>query len=303
MTSSGSKTGAAANVFDGVRVLIVGAGKMARLLVKHLVSKGCTSMTIVNRSSARIEELMADFPEANIVPALLPDMLRVVAESDIVFTAASSEDPIICAADVAGMPAASPAAGGVRRFFDIAVPRNVAADVEGVEQTASFNVDDLREVVEANKGARDRAAQEAKQILEDERRNFEGWRASLETVPTIKKLRSKAESIRVGELDKAVAKIGELSPKQRKVLEEMSRSIVNKLLHGPMQALRTTGTDSTEVNTTLDNMYALERMFDLEKEMSGPAAKAIAAAAAAKRKTGAGAGAMRKEMAGGEDVA
>ena len=104
-------------------------------------------------------------------------------------------------------------------------------------------------------------------------------------MPTIKKLRSKAESIRAGELDKASAKIGDLSPKQRKVLEEMSRSIVNKLLHGPMQALRTSGTDSSEVNTTLDNMYALERMFDLQKEVSGPAAKAIAAAAA-KRKGG-----------------
>jgi len=277
--------GGGANCFDGVRVLIIGAGKMARLLVKHLVAKGCTSMTVVNRSAGRVEELMRDFPEANIVPALLPDMMRAVSESDVIFTAASSETPILTAADVASMPEASDAAGGVRRFFDIAVPRNVAADVEDVAGAACFNVDDLREVVEANKDARDRAAQDAKQILEDERCNFESWRDSLQTVPTIKKLRSKAESIRVGELDKASAKIGDLSPKQRKVLEEMSRSIVNKLLHGPMQALRTSGTDSSEVNTTLDNMYALERMFDLQKEVSGPAAKAIAAAAA-KRKGG-----------------
>lgn len=261
------------NTFEGAKVLIVGAGKMSRLLVKHLLSKGCVNMTIVNRSTERIEELAAEFPEVNITRKLLNDLFECIEKANVIFTAASTDYPIISAEHIVGMESE----GKVRRFFDIAVPRNVDFDVNSLNSAVLYNVDDLREVVEANKEARSNAADAAKHILEEERSTFESWRDSLETVPTIKKLRSKAESIRAVELEKAMAKIGtDLNSKQRKVLEEMSRSIVNKLLHGPMQSLRTNGNDSVEVNETLDNMYALERMFDLHKELAGPAAKALA---------------------------
>lgn len=87
---------------------------------------------------------------------------------------------------------------------------------------------------------------------------------SLETVPTIKALRSKAELIRNSELEKSLVKIGEgLSKKQLKAIEELSKSVVNKLLHGPMASLRCDGTDSDAVGKTLLNMEALERMFSL----------------------------------------
>ena len=96
---------------------------------------------------------------------------------------------------------------------------------------------------------------------------FEAWRDSLETVPTIKRLRGKAENIRAAELEKAVAKLGDgLTKKQMKAVEELSRGIVNKLLHGPMQALRSDGTDPSQVSQTLVNMHALETMFDLKNQ-------------------------------------
>jgi glutamyl-tRNA reductase len=86
----------------------------------------------------------------------------------------------------------------------------------------------------------------------------------LETVPTIKRLRQKAENIRAAELDKALTKIGDgMTNKQKKAVEELSRGIINKLLHGPMAALRSDGSDPMEVTMTLVNMHALERMFDL----------------------------------------
>ena len=79
-------------------------------------------------------------------------------------------------------------------------------------------------------------------------------------------LRGKAESIRAGELDKALAKVGEgLTKKQLKAIEELSRSIVNKSLHGPMTALRCDGSDPGAVGQTLANMEALERMFELSR--------------------------------------
>lgn len=100
---------------------------------------------------------------------------------------------------------------------------------------------------------------------------FEAWRDSLETVPTIKALRQKAEDVRTAEFDKAYKKLGEtLSKKQLRAVEDLSRGIVNKLLHGPMTALRTDGSDPDAVNETLSNMEALERMFDLSKDTPVP---------------------------------
>ena len=249
--------------FDGCRVMIVGAGTMSRLLVKHLVSKRCTEMTIVNRSAPRVEELRADFPEANIKLALMDEFHAMAAD---IFTAAST-GVIISKSDLAAMEPANASVGNQRRLVDIAVPRNVDADCGEDENTIVYNVDDLKELVELNKDKRERAADEARELLAHEQAAFEAWRDSLETVPTIKRLRGKAENIRAAELEKAVAKLGDgLTKKQMKAVEELSRGIVNKLLHGPMQALRSDGTDPSQVSQTLVNMHALETMFDLKNQ-------------------------------------
>ena len=253
------------------RVVIVGAGKMSTLLVKHLASKGCTALTLLNRSRPRAEELAEAFPEITMDIRLMPDMMACVADADVVFTASSAEEILLSKANLTGLPAAAAAVGGVRRLFDISVPRNVSSDVNDMVGVARvFNVDDLKEVVAANKNERARAAKEAEGLLDEERSSFEAWRDSLETVPTIKRLRGKAETIRVGELEKAFAKLdksGELSNKGRQVLEELSRGITNKLLHGPMQALRSDGTDPAAVGKTIESMRALERMYELDSEL------------------------------------
>jgi glutamyl-tRNA reductase len=144
----------------------------------------------------------------------------------------------------------------------------VGACITELPSTMLYNVDDLKEVVAANKEERRRKALEAQVIIDDELQSFEAWRDSLETVPTIKKLRAYAERIRALELEKAMGKMGEeVTTKQRKAIDELSRGIVNKLLHGPMQHLRSDGTDAEAVGETLQNMYALERMFDLASEV------------------------------------
>lgn len=101
--------------------------------------------------------------------------------------ASSSEDILISKASLEGLPPASAAVGGMRRFFDISVPRNIASDVNQLDGDAHvYNVDDLKEVVAANTASRQRAAREAEVLLAEEQRDFESWRDSLATVPTIK---------------------------------------------------------------------------------------------------------------------
>ena len=253
--------------YEGTRVMIVGAGTMSKLLVKHLESKKCTEMTILNRTKARAEALAEEFPNVNMKIHLMEDFIPLCAEHDIIFTASSSLEPIITKAHLDKMPQATDKVGGKRRLVDIAVPRNVCSSCSEHTGTICYNVDDLKELAEANKAKREQAAEDARQLLEDELNAFEAWRDSLETVPTIKRLRSKAERIRSQELEKALSKIkGELSNKDKKVFEELSRGIVNKLLHGPMQALRSDGSDRAQVAQTLVNMHSLENMFDLKKE-------------------------------------
>ena len=76
----------------------------------------------------------------------MADLMRVVAQSDVIFVASGSETLLLHGSDLAGMPAARQSVGGIRRFFDISVPRNVAPDVSEAECSRVFNVDDLKEV-------------------------------------------------------------------------------------------------------------------------------------------------------------
>jgi glutamyl-tRNA reductase len=256
------------NSWAGVSVAIIGAGKMSKLLVKHLVSKDCLSMTIVNRSLPRAEELQQEFPQATMKIELSDRLMDVVAASDVIFVASSSTEILIHAADVAAMATPPALVGGKRRFFDISVPRNTDRALNDLETAHVYNVDDLREVVELNKEARAQAAGEALVLLKEEKASFEGWMASLQAVPTIKRLRGKAEAIRVAELEKAKARLGDdLSAKHLKTLEDLSRGIMNKMLHSPMMALRS---EAGDVKTQVETIQVMGRVFGLTEEDETP---------------------------------
>lgn len=306
--------------YDDARVTIIGAGKMSTLLVKHLASKGCKKVTVLNRSLPRAQALADDYPELEFDIKLMPELMDACSNSDVIFAASSSEDILIHEEDCKKF-AAAPEVVGSRRFIDISVPRNFANSISHVEGNIVYNVDDLKEVVAANKEARKAAAQEAEVLLHEEQLAFEAWRDSLETVPTIKALRQKAEDVRSVEMEKALKKLGDGMTKkqvstayhyqvscfcfhmlcasklwrcraepfygrlgisavsesnydlQARAVEDLSRGIVNKLLHGPMTALRCDGSDPDAVNETLTNMEALERMFSLETDSRLPTGK------------------------------
>ncbi|KAF2323894.1 hypothetical protein GH714_003768 [Hevea brasiliensis] len=251
------------------RMLVIGAGKMGKLVIKHLVAKGCTKMVIVNRSEDRVAAVREELKDVEIIYKPLDKMLDCAAEADVIFTSTASETPLFLKEHVKDLPSVGSETGGLRLFIDISVPRNVGSCVNDVENARVYNVDDLKEVVAANKEDRLRKAMEAQAIIAEESRQFEAWRDSLETVPTIKKLRAYAERIRAAELDKCLSKMGEDIPKKtRRAVDDLSRGIVNKLLHGPMQHLRCDGSDSRTLSETLENMHALNRMFSLEIEVA-----------------------------------
>ncbi|KAF8021525.1 hypothetical protein BT93_G1847 [Corymbia citriodora subsp. variegata] len=251
------------------RMVVIGAGKMGKLVIKHLVAKGCTKMVVVNRSEEKVAVIREEMKGVDIIYKPLTEMLKCAGEADVIFTSTASETPLFLKEHVETLPPVSSEVGGLRLFVDISVPRNVGSCVADVSTARVYNVDDLKEVVAANKEDRLRKAMEAQAIISEESKQFEAWRDSLETVPTIKKLRAYAERIRVVELEKCLSKMGDDIPKKtRRAVDDLSRGIVNKLLHGPMQHLRCDGTDGRTLNETLENMHALNRMFSLETEIS-----------------------------------
>ncbi|KAF8111005.1 hypothetical protein N665_0076s0011 [Sinapis alba] len=247
------------------RMLVIGAGKMGKLVIKHLVAKGCNKMVVVNRSEEKVAAIRQEMPPGvEIVYKPLDEMLACAGEADVIFTSTASESPLFLKEHVESLP---PVADG-RLFVDISVPRNVGSCVGELDGARVYNVDDLKEVVAANKEDRAKKAMEAQGIITEESKQFEAWRDSLETVPTIKKLREYCERTRAGLVERFMSKHGDgMDKKTRKAVEDLTRSVVNKLLHGPMQHLRCDGSDSRTLKETLENMQALNRMYGLDVEL------------------------------------
>ncbi|MEH2077370.1 MAG: glutamyl-tRNA reductase [Nostoc sp.] len=239
------------------RVVILGAGKMSRLLVQHLLSKGAVEISIVNRSRDRAQELAKLFPQQQIQIHPLSEMMTVIADSDLVFTSTSATEPIL---DRAKLEMVLEVQRSLM-LFDISVPRNVHADVNELENVQAFNVDDLKAVVAQNYESRRKIAQEAEKLLEEEVEAFDIWWRSLETVTTISCLRNKVETIREQELEKALSRLGsEFAEKHQEVIEALTRGIVNKILHDPMVQLRS----QQDVEARRRCMQTLQMLFNLD---------------------------------------
>ncbi|WP_416669675.1 glutamyl-tRNA reductase [Egbenema bharatensis] len=239
------------------QIAIVGAGKMSRLVVQHLLSKGALKICVINRSLEGAKDLAGQFKDANLQLHTMSDMMQVLADCDLVFTATAATEPLLDRAKLE----ATLAPGQSLKLFDISVPRNVHADVNDLPDIHLFNVDDLKAVVAQNQESRRQMALEAEGILDQEVEAFELWWRSLETVSTISSLRDKVESIRTQELEKALSRLGsEFAEKHQEVIEALTRGIVNKILHDPMVQLRT----QQDIEARRRAMQTLQTLFNLE---------------------------------------
>ncbi len=243
------------------QVAIVGAGKMSKLLVQHLLAKGANKISIINRSVGRAQDLANSFKDADISVHSMSEMGQVIADSDLVFTSTGATEPIL---DKAKLEVILDPLKPVM-LVDISVPRNIATDVSELPNVRCFNVDDLKAVVAQNQESRRQMAMEAEVLLEEEVEAFDVWWKSLETVPTINSLRQKIETIREQELEKALSRLGsEFAEKHQEVIEALTRGIVNKILHDPMVQLRA----QQDIEARRHAMETLQLLFNLETEVT-----------------------------------
>lgn len=219
---------------DQEQVAVVGAGRMARLLLQHLQAKGCRGAVLLNRTLQRAELLAADFPGLPVQCRPLSDLDHCLSTCSLVFTSTGAEEPIITAERLGALNRRSSL-----MLIDIGVPRNISNDVGDLAGVESFDVDDLQEVVARNQESRREIAQEAEGLLAEEARQFLEWWDGLEAVPLVNRLRNHLEDIREQELQKALSRMGpDLSARERKVVEALSKGIINKILHTPVTRLR-----------------------------------------------------------------
>ena len=227
---------------------------MARLLVQHLIPRNVKSITILNRSPERSQELANSFPDYKLNLGGMDEMLPTVAKCHVTFACTGAMEPILFKENL------EPIIAKETILVDISVPRNVDdVGANQVPRVHAYNVDDLKAVVAANQARRRRLVLEAEELLHEELGSFANWKHSLATVPMITKLQMRAERIRKDELRKAEKKLSGLSVSEREVVDRLTKGIVAKLLHGPMSHLKTV--DNAE-DITL-TVKSLEAMFKL----------------------------------------
>jgi glutamyl-tRNA reductase len=147
-------------------------------------------------------------------------------------------------------------------FIDIALPRDIDPKVQQIYNVYLYNLDDLKSIAESNRAEREKDIPKAEKIVDEEVELFMRWHEGLGAVPTVTSLRKKVEQIRTAELEAHLRKLGPLGDRERNIIDAMTQSIVNKILHEPTIRLKRASQDSER----RDHAHALRYLFDLDKE-------------------------------------
>ncbi len=235
--------------------LLIGAGDTIELVARHLKDQNIKKMIVANRTVERAQLLAEQF---NAEAIALADMPSRLVDADIIISSTASQLPIL------GKGAVESAlkARKHRPMFmvDIAVPRDIETEVGDLRDVYLYTVDDLHDVIEEGQQSREQAAEQAEEIIENETQHFLGWLRSLDAVDTIRSYRDKADIIREEALQLAQKQLAAgKDPSQ--VLQELARSITNKLVHDPSVQLNRAAYDGR--NELLD---MAQELFNLNPD-------------------------------------
>ncbi|HZB08133.1 MAG TPA: glutamyl-tRNA reductase [Rubrobacter sp.] len=246
----------------GRRALVLGAGDMSELVVKHLKDRGVADLLIANRTPQRAS-LLAERVGGRAVA--FDALAAELTEVDVVVSSTGSGEWVVQSETVAG---ALSLRSEPLFFIDIAVPRDIDPVVQTLERVYLYDIDDLQAVVERNAEGRQDAAEDGEAMISPAVLEFTGWLSTLHVVPLIQELRDGAEQIRRHELARALSRM-ELSPEEAASVERMSYSLVNKLLHGPIQEIKA----RAEAGSPLESSEVRRRLMaldDLDVELHRP---------------------------------
>lgn len=245
--------------------LMIGAGRTIELVVQHLQEAGVNNIVVANRTLTNAQELKRKY---GVREVLLSDIPEALVKADIVVSSTASQLPIL------GKGAVETALRARRHkpifMVDLAVPRDIEAEVGELEDVFLYSVDDLREVIDSNLKNRQEAAREAEAIIEQGVDGFARKERGLGVVSTLRNFREKAEQIRDAEVDKALRALDKgAQPEQ--VLRELARLLTNKLIHAPSVQLKKAGADGyPELIDLAVQLFELEASNEVDPATAPP---------------------------------
>lgn len=239
------------------RVLLFGAGKMAELTATHLLSQGAPALYVANHHLEKAQALAERFRGRAVAWNNVYDIMKNI---DIIITSTGAPHYVIREPEM--VKAAKERFGRPLVLIDIAVPRDVDPEVADLPNIDLFNIDDLESVVDDNLQHRQQEAIEAEAIVKAEVTALVERYQYLSMQPVMYQLSEKAEYIRQMELKRAVRKLRDLSEDELKVVENMTKMLVRKLLREPMSSVHdAVGTEQEqELKEAMQNLFQLDEM-------------------------------------------
>ncbi|HEY1253919.1 MAG TPA: glutamyl-tRNA reductase, partial [Terracidiphilus sp.] len=218
---------------QGRTVFLVGAGKMSELAARHLVQQGAGAILVTNRTLERARRMAETF-DGQVIP--FEQLHDTASQADIVISSTGAPHPIFRREH--GQVFLQRRRNRPMFFIDIAVPRDVDPEMGKLEGIFVYDIDDLQAVAAAHLSERSREAADAEALIAAEVERFHQRQLTVNAAPAIVALQQQAEEIRQAELKRVQAKLGSLSAEQIAAVEALTRALVNKFLHPPMQALK-----------------------------------------------------------------
>lgn len=238
-----------------LNVLFIGAGEMIELVATYFAAKSPRLMTVANRTLARAQEL-CDKLGVNAEPCLLSDLPAILHEYDVVVSSTASQLPIV-------------GKGMVERalkqrqsmplfMLDLAVPRDIEAEVGDLNDAYLYTVDDMVNIVQSGKEARQKAAAAAETLVSEKVAEFVRRQQGRQSVPLIRALRDEGEKARKQVLENAMKQLAKGATAEE-VLERLSIQLTNKLLHSPTQTLNKAGEEDKDLVHAVAQIYHLDK--------------------------------------------
>lgn len=246
---------------NGRRALVLGAGQVAKLTIKHLVQAGISELMVVSRTRDRAAALAEAFGGR---PADFSEFEAELVKTDVVICQTGAPYTLVKPDMVHRVMRA-------RRwrplfFIDIAVPRDVEPEVGRIADVFLYDIDDLERIVEVHRTEREAEVVRVEAIIAEEADRFHRWLFSRQAVPMIRELQAEAERLRQMELEWARSRMGDLTPEQQRLLEQALHRLKQKFLARPVAAIKRLAGEGNGVAT----LETVSRLFGLKVEASLP---------------------------------
>ncbi|SFK70391.1 glutamyl-tRNA reductase [Paenibacillus sp. 1_12] len=257
--------------YEHKKVLIIGAGKMSELTVKHLYANGADKVIVANRTLTRAQELAEKFQG---VACTMDKLNACLEEVDIVISSTGAAELVLTREQVAAVLQKRRS----RPLFmiDIAVPRDLDPAIGSLSNVFLYDIDNLQSIVNTHLQERRETAVLIEQMIAAELQAFEQWTKTLGISPVIQALQTKASSIHQETMDSLTKKLPDLDERELKIIRKLTKSIVNQMLRDPVNRIKEMASErhGDEALDYFTKIFALEEQL-VEQERAEQSARQL----------------------------